>query len=92
MAGSFDKSASQPLLPWPSQSPKPAAQLKILSLFHFALKRGGRLFLGPSETIASLGHEFEIVDKRWRIYRKDGDLRRMLDGVRPPVHAEPRHV
>ncbi|HTA20492.1 MAG TPA: CheR family methyltransferase, partial [Polyangia bacterium] len=71
---------------------QPAAQLKILSLFHFALKRGGRLFLGPSETIASLGHEFQVVDKRWRIYRKDGDVRRMLDGVRPPVHLEPRHV
>src|SRR5690606_15086465 len=29
---------------------QPAAQQKALSLFHFALNRGGALFLGPSES------------------------------------------
>ena len=33
---------------------QPAAQQKVLSLFHFALNRGGVLFLGPSETVGAL--------------------------------------
>ncbi len=69
---------------------QPAAQLKVLSLFHFALKRGGKLFLGPSETVGSLAHEFEVVDKRWRLYQKNADVRRVPDGVRPQTHFEPR--
>ena len=33
---------------------QPAAQQKVLSLFHFALNRNGFLFLGPSETVGAL--------------------------------------
>jgi two-component system CheB/CheR fusion protein len=54
---------------------QPAAQQKALSLFHFALNRGGTLFLGPSESVGTLTNEFEIVDKHWRLYRKQMDLR-----------------
>jgi two-component system, chemotaxis family, CheB/CheR fusion protein len=71
---------------------QPAAQLKVLSLFHFALKRGGHLFLGPSETVGTLAHEFDVVDKRWRLYQKSADVRRVIDNVRRPAHFEPRHV
>jgi two-component system CheB/CheR fusion protein len=56
-----------------------AAQQKVLSLFHFALKRHGRLFLGPSETLGPLGHEFQVVDKHWRLYEKQSDLRTALE-------------
>ena len=69
-----------------------AAQAKVLSLFHFALKRGGRLFLGPSETVGPLVNDFSIVDKRWRLYRKETDARRMFETVRTPNHPEPRSV
>jgi two-component system CheB/CheR fusion protein len=54
---------------------QPAAQQKALSLFHFALNRGGTLFLGPSESTGTLTHDFETVDKHWRLYRKHQDAR-----------------
>jgi two-component system CheB/CheR fusion protein len=51
------------------------AQEKVLSLFHFALNHGGMLFLGPSESLGHLSHDFETIDKNWRIYRKYTDSR-----------------
>ncbi len=59
---------------------QPAAQQKVLSLFHFALNRGGLLWLGPSESIGPLARGFETVDKHWQFYRKESD-------VRTPVNA-----
>jgi two-component system, chemotaxis family, CheB/CheR fusion protein len=46
------------------------AQKKVLALFHFALIQDGVLFLGPSETVSDLVDEFEIIDGRWRLFRK----------------------
>src|SRR4029079_10863753 len=54
---------------------QPAAQQKVLSLFHFALNRNGILLLGPSETAGPLARGYETVDKRWRIYKKRSDAR-----------------
>jgi two-component system CheB/CheR fusion protein len=54
---------------------QPPAQKRVLSLLHFALKRQGVLFLGPSENVGILGDDFETVDAHWRIYRKQRDLR-----------------
>jgi len=56
-----------------------AAQKRVLSLFHFALKTGGVLFLGPSETTGEVGDEFESVDPRWRVSRKRRDVRLVPD-------------
>ncbi len=58
---------------------QPAAQQKVLSLFHFALNSGGVLFLGPSETVGPLQHDFEAVNKHWRLYRKHTDVRVAVD-------------
>ncbi len=58
---------------------QPAAQQKVLSLFHFALNRGGIMLLGPSETPGPLGPDFETVDKQWRMYRKYHDRRVQVD-------------
>ncbi len=70
---------------------QPAAQQKVLSLFHFALNRGGTLFLGPSETAGSVTRGFEVVDKHWRIYRKRGDARIPIDArIHPVTPAESR--
>ncbi|WP_437330847.1 chemotaxis protein CheB [Sorangium sp. So ce381] len=73
---------------------QPAVQQKVLSLFHFALNRGGVVFLGPSETPGHLGHDFEIVDKQWRIYRKYSDRRMQVEPrfqpVSPKVRSAPR--
>jgi two-component system CheB/CheR fusion protein len=54
---------------------QPSAQQNALALFHFALKRGGTLFLGPSESTGNLAREFDTIDKHWRIYRKRSDVR-----------------
>lgn len=54
---------------------QPPSQKKVLSLFHFGLKAGGVLFLGPSESPGELGDEFDILDPRWKIYRKRRDVR-----------------
>ena len=51
------------------------AQHKVLSFFHFALKKDGYLFLGPSESVGKLDDEFAVVDKRWRMFRKSRDVR-----------------
>lgn len=62
---------------------QPHAQKKVLSMLHFALKRNGILFLGPSETPSQLGDDFEVVDEHSRIYRKHRDLRLATDGRFP---------
>ena len=51
----------------------PKAQQRVISHFHFALKKGGYLLLGSSETPGDLSNEFETVDANNRIYRKTQD-------------------
>ncbi len=64
---------------------QPSAQRKVLSLFHFGLRTGGVLFLGPSESPGELSDEFESVDTRWKIYRKRRDVRLPPDVRLPAV-------
>ena len=64
---------------------QPPAQKRVLSLFHFALKTGGTLFLGPSESTGEIGDEFEAVDSHWRLYRKRRDIRLVPDMRLPSV-------
>ena len=47
-------------------------QKKVLPIFHYALKPGGILFLGSSETIGDHAGMFSLVDRKWRIYRTKG--------------------
>jgi two-component system CheB/CheR fusion protein len=54
---------------------QPAAQQKVLGLFHFGLNKGGVVFLGPSESPGVLAHDFATIDGHWRIYRKHSDVR-----------------
>jgi two-component system CheB/CheR fusion protein len=51
---------------------RPEAQQKILLLFHFALREGGVLMLGNSETVGSRDDRFEPISKTQRIYRQIG--------------------
>ena len=49
------------------------AQEKVFALFHFALRDGGILLLGNSETIANDREQhFEVIDKAARLYRHIG--------------------
>ena len=54
---------------------QPHAQKKAISLFHFALKTNGVMFLGPSESPGDLSDEFDSVDRHWKIFRKRRDIR-----------------
>ncbi|MEK6291211.1 MAG: CheR family methyltransferase [Paraburkholderia tropica] len=51
------------------------AQIEILKMFHFALRPGGVLFLGSSESADSVSSMFTVVDKRNRIYRANMAVR-----------------
>ncbi len=58
---------------------KPAAQERLLALFHYALKAGGTLFLGSSESVTGMSDHFVIMDKKWKIFsRKDAGAGRSL--------------
>lgn len=46
----------------------PALQSQVLTTFSFALRPGGFLFLGASETIERSSSRFQPVDVRWRIF------------------------
>ncbi len=44
------------------------AQERVLDTFHFALKPGGLLFLGTSESVDDENRLFRVLDKKSRIY------------------------
>jgi two-component system CheB/CheR fusion protein len=51
------------------------AQAKVLALFHFALREGGVLLLGSSETVGNADGRFETISKAERVYRHIGRSR-----------------
>ncbi|CAK8718237.1 Two-component system, chemotaxis family, CheB/CheR fusion protein [Candidatus Electronema halotolerans] len=58
---------------------QPAVQQEVLALFHFAVKEGGFLFLGSSETVTEdMADNFLAVNRHIRIYRHAGK------GLPPP--------
>ena len=72
---------------------RPEAQAKVISLFHFALREGGLLLLGSSETLGNADGRFKVISKAERLYRhighsRPGELGFSMsggDGVRVPV-------
>ncbi|MFK8068465.1 MAG: chemotaxis protein CheB [Gammaproteobacteria bacterium] len=51
------------------------AQQRVFSLFHFALKVGAYLLLGPSESLGDIEDEFEEQHRRYKVFTKRRDLR-----------------
>jgi two-component system CheB/CheR fusion protein len=47
------------------------AQHHLLTLFHYALRSGGVLFLGASETIGNLEELFPTLNGQWKIYARN---------------------
>ncbi|HUQ48584.1 MAG TPA: chemotaxis protein CheB [Gemmatimonadaceae bacterium] len=45
------------------------AQRRVLKSFHFALRPGGHLFLGTSESVEDVAKMFKVVDKKHRLFR-----------------------
>ncbi len=54
----------------------PLMQDRVMRSFHYALKPGGRLFLGSSESVTRTAKLFSGVDKKYRIF-----ARRETNGV-----------
>ncbi len=50
---------------------KKEVQESVINSFHFALKPIGHLFLGSAETIGVNTNKFEVISKKWRLYKKD---------------------
>ena len=48
---------------------QPVLQRQVLSILHAALRPGGYLFLGSSETTGELAEKFRIIDPKGKIYR-----------------------
>ncbi|EIJ35425.1 CheR family methyltransferase [Thiothrix nivea] len=53
-------------------------QKNILDTFHYALKPGGLLFLGKSETVGESENMFATVDRKARIYRQRDEVKGRL--------------
>jgi two-component system, chemotaxis family, CheB/CheR fusion protein len=51
---------------------EPETQKRILSLLSFAVREGGYLLLGNTESLGTAEQSFETISKRWRIYRRVG--------------------
>lgn len=54
-------------------------QEKVISLFHFSLKKDGILFLGASEGLGAFVGEFEVIANQHKLFRKIRDLRLALN-------------
>ena len=66
------------------------AQARVISIFHFALREGGILLLGGSETIANAAGRFEAISKSERLYRRIGRNRPGEFGFSRATAAGPR--
>jgi two-component system, chemotaxis family, CheB/CheR fusion protein len=54
------------------------AQSRAFDIFHFALRPGGRLFLGTSESVENDGVLFSTLDKKYRLYAQRPSARTTL--------------
>jgi two-component system CheB/CheR fusion protein len=46
-------------------------QSKVLATFHYGLRSGGFLFLGKSESIFQQDNLFDVIDKHFRLFRRN---------------------
>lgn len=60
---------------------KPHMQRKILSMFYFALKKGGFMFLGSSESLGNISEGFIQISSRWKIFK-------YREGFKPPISTD----
>jgi two-component system, chemotaxis family, CheB/CheR fusion protein len=68
-------------------------QRQVVQSFHYALKPRGLLQVGPSESIGQNSELFQLVDPRYRIYRKQvrsgaTEPRAIETGTAPDAHSE----
>ena len=59
----------------------PELQKNIFPIFHYSLKEEGILFLGPSETTGQSNNYFEIIDKKWKLFKRRSLLKNSTTGL-----------
>ncbi len=63
---------------------QPNAHTRLLSVFHYALRPGGILVLGTSESVSTAPTLFTAIDKKLRVYtRSPGPVQPLHLAVRP---------
>jgi two-component system CheB/CheR fusion protein len=56
-------------------------QRRVMQTFHYALRPGAHLFLGPSESVSREANLFTVVDKKHRILQRQDNVRETLPGL-----------
>jgi two-component system CheB/CheR fusion protein len=51
-----------------------AVQQRLIPMFHYALRPGGLLLLGSSESVGNYASSFETLDKKWKLYRRTDSM------------------
>jgi two-component system, chemotaxis family, CheB/CheR fusion protein len=64
-------------------------QHRVMQTFHYALRPGGHLFLGPSESVGRDANLFTVIDKKHRILRRRGNVRTALPELSPDIRTQP---
>ncbi|HET8609704.1 MAG TPA: chemotaxis protein CheB, partial [Burkholderiales bacterium] len=59
-------------------------QDRLARTFHYALRPGGYLFLGNSESLSRQNQLFTILDKKHRVFQRRGDVAAVLPAIIPP--------
>lgn len=54
---------------------KTHVQQELLYRFYYALNNSGYLFMGSSESIGEMNESFEVISRKWKIYRQKEDIR-----------------
>jgi len=67
-----------------------ALQERILSRFHYAVRDGGFLFLGRSESLLTRSRQFAPLNVKWRVFQRLPASTRSAANVLPEAGASPR--
>lgn len=64
---------------------EPSLQNRLIGTFHFALKKGGVLFLSPSESVGTQLELFTPLSRKWKFYTSTGKsvASRTVSGAMP---------
>jgi len=62
---------------------KPESQSRVLGVFHMAIKPGGFLFMGSSETLGNLSDAFGVISSKHKIYQRKSGSAFKPDGKLP---------
>jgi len=64
-------------------------QERILSRFHYAIREGGFLFLGRSESLLARSRMFRPLEVKWRIFERAPSVARQVTAVLPDREERP---